>query len=72
MSEALMEKKNGIIKDKSVKRNRSLTTDRLTEEIKKQPLPAKVKLLATLKESIAKDKKDLQDQLSLIEGTGND
>jgi len=38
----------------------------LREQLEKQPLPIKVSLLNLLKESIQKDKKDLEDQLKLI------
>lgn len=64
-------KTNGTEKA-SVKRPRALTFERLDTELGKQPLADKVRLIASLKQSIQADKKSLQEQLSLIEGTGND
>lgn len=70
LAEKATKKTNGT--KSPVKRPRALTFERLEVELTRQPLKDKIKLLASLKHSIATDKKLLEEQLSLIEGTGND
>lgn len=69
-AERLKIKTNNMVdtKTKKTRASKKMTEAALIEQIKIQPLQAKLNLQASLKESIESDKKNLEAQLGLING----